>query len=100
MPVLLPHLAQALVGDGDAGVWINAGTAVGQLVTAAPGLAAEALSHVAQALVGDGDVDVQVNAVTAVGQLVAAVPGLAAEACRTWHRLLLGMGTGMFRSML
>ena len=32
-----------------------AATAMGQVVAAAPGLAAEALAHLAQALVGDGD---------------------------------------------
>ena len=58
-PVLLPHLAQALVGDGDSWVRNNAATAMGQVVAAAPGLAAEALAHLAQALVGDGDEDVR-----------------------------------------
>ena len=54
-PVLLPHLAQSLAGDGDAGVRRVAATVMGQVVAAAPGLAAEALAHLAQALVGDGD---------------------------------------------
>ena len=45
-------MAQALVGDGDVDVRINAVTAVGQLVAAAPGLAAKTLSYLAQALLG------------------------------------------------
>ena len=52
---------------------------MGQVVAAAPGLAAEALAHLAQALGGDGHRYVRCGAATALGQLVAAAPGLAAE---------------------
>ena len=55
-PVLLPHLAQALAGDGDLRVRRVAATAIGKLVAAAPSLAAEALAHLAQALGDDGTV--------------------------------------------
>ena len=67
---------------------------MGQLVAAAPRLAAEALAHLAQALVGDGDEDVRRDAATAMGQLVAAAPGLAAEALAHWAQASGSDGDG------